>query len=137
MTATLLDAGPLVAYLSDRDKWHSWAVNQFVSLRPPVISCEAVLSEASFLTRRNGGEPVDILRMLQRRAFEIPFDLETEASSVEALMRRYSDAPMSLADACLVRLCELQQDCRVLTLDRHFARYRRHGRQVIPLLAPW
>ena len=137
MIATLLDAGPLVAYLSGRDKWHAWAVNQFVSLRPPVLSCEAVLSEACFLTRRNGGEPADILRMVERRAFEIAFDLETEASSVEVLMRRYSDAPISLADACLVRLSELHRDCRVLTLDRHFTRYRRHGRQVIPLLAPW
>ena len=137
MTTTLLDAGPLVAYLSDRDKWHAWAVNQFVSLRPPVLTCEAVLSEACFLTRRNGGEPPDILQMLQRGAFAIAFDLETETASVEVLMRRYSDAPMSLADACLVRLSELHRDCRLLTLDRHFARYRRHGRQVIPLLAPW
>jgi predicted nucleic acid-binding protein len=137
MTTTLLDAGPLVAYLSDRDKWHAWAVNQFVSLRPPVLTCEAVLSEACFLTWRNEGEPADILQILQRGAFAIAFDLETETASVEVLMRRYSDAPMSLADACLVRLSELHRDCRVLTLDRHFARYRRHGRQVIPLLAPW
>ncbi len=33
-------------------------------------------------------------------------------------MRRYADTPMSLADACLVRLAEMHQGCRVLTLDR-------------------
>jgi predicted nucleic acid-binding protein len=43
---------------------------------------------------------------------------------------------MSLADACLVRLAELHADCQVFTLDRDFRRYRRHGRQVIPLLSP-
>jgi hypothetical protein len=42
----------------------------------------------------------------------------------------------TLADAYLVRLSELHSDCRVLTLDSHFTRYRRHGRQVIPLLIP-
>jgi uncharacterized protein len=55
---------------------------------------------------------------------------------LEALMRRYEDAPMSLADACLVRLSELHSDCQVFTLDADSRRYRRHGRQVIPLLAP-
>lgn len=137
MTATLLDAGPLVAYLSDRDKWHTWAVKQFANLRPPLVSCEAVLSEACFLVRRNGGGAADVLRLLQRRAFEIAFNLETEVLAVETLMRRYADTPISLADACLVRLSELHRDCRVLTLDSHFTRYRRHGRQLIPLLAPW
>ena len=54
----------------------------------------------------------------------------------ENLMRRYGDSPMSLADACLVRLSELHSDCQVFTLDAHFRRDRRHGRHVIPLLAP-
>jgi predicted nucleic acid-binding protein len=70
------------------------------------------------------------------RVIQIAFDVETEAASLEVLMERYSDVPMSLADACLVRLSELHSDCRVLTVDSHFTRYRRHGRQVIPLLMP-
>jgi len=53
------------------------------------------------------------------------------------LLEKYADAPMSLADACLVRLSELHRDSRVLTLDRHFLRYRRLGRSLIPLICPW
>jgi hypothetical protein len=41
---------------------------------------------------------------------------------------------MSLADACLVRLSELRADSEVMTLDGDFTIYRRHGRQVIPLI---
>ncbi len=52
------------------------------------------------------------------------------------IVPRYRDTSMSLTDACLVRLAELYSDCQVFTLDAHFRRYRRHGRQVIPLLAP-
>jgi predicted nucleic acid-binding protein len=63
--------------------------------------------------------------------------VEQEAEAISALLEKYADAPMSLADACLVRLSELQRDSRVLTLDRHFARYRRLGRSLIPLLCPW
>jgi len=44
---------------------------------------------------------------------------------------------MSLADACLVRMTELAPESQVFTADRDFRIYRRHGRQVIPLLAPF
>jgi len=66
----------------------------------------------------------------------VAFRLEPESESVAALMRRYADLPMSLADACLVRMSELNRDCRVLTTDSDFKLYRRFGRQVIPLLCP-
>jgi len=66
----------------------------------------------------------------------VALEVETEAAALAALMRRYEDTPMSLADACLVRLSELFTDCRVFTLDTHFRLYRRHGRQVVPRLAP-
>jgi hypothetical protein len=56
------------------------------------------------------------------------------ALSHETLMCRYEDTPMSLVDACLVRLSELHSDCQVFTLDADFRRYRRHGRQGISKL---
>jgi len=65
------------------------------------------------------------------------FKLADEAAALETLMKRYADKPMSLTDACLVRLAEIHKDCRVFTLDRHFKTYRRYGRSVIPLLSPW
>ena len=53
-----------------------------------------------------------------------------------ALLRKYADVPMSVADACLVRMAEVTAHSTVLTLDRGFRVYRKHGRQVIPLLMP-
>jgi len=53
------------------------------------------------------------------------------------LLRKYADRPMSLADACLVRMAELTDGCQVFTTDKHFRVYRRKGRHVIPLLAPF
>ena len=51
-------------------------------------------------------------------------------------MRRYRNRPMSLADACLVRLSEIHAAVEVLTLDTDFRIYRRHGNKVIPLRMP-
>ncbi|MEO7724595.1 MAG: PIN domain-containing protein [Chthoniobacterales bacterium] len=137
MKRTLLDSGPLAAFFSTRDRHHDWAFAQFHALRPPILSCEAVLSEACFLLQRDKGRPAVILRAVREGIIQIAFDLETEAAALESLMQRYADTPMSLADACLVRLSELHADCRVFTLDSHFKRYRRQGRQLIPLLSPW
>jgi uncharacterized protein len=136
MTRTLLDTGPLVAFLNQNDQWHEWAKAQLGSLPPPLLTCEPVLTEACFLIHRNGGQPAEILKKVQASVLVVALNIETEAAALEPLMRHYEDTPMSLADACLVRLSEMHSDCVVLTVDTDFRRYRRHGRQVIPLLSP-
>ena len=136
MTRIIVDTGPLVAYLNRRDRWHRWVVDQMVALVPPLVTCEPVLTEACFLMHRAGGRPAELLRKVAQRSLEIGIDIEDDASAIESLMQRYADTPMSLADACLVRLTERLPDCRLFTLDADFEHYRRNGRQVIPLLRP-
>lgn len=136
MTRIIIDTGPLVAYFNRRDKCHRWVADQFAALAPPLLTCEPVLTEACFLIQRAGGRPADLLRKVTQNALEIGLDLADDAAGVEALMLRYADTPMSLADACLVRISERVQDCRLFTLDSDFEHYRRCGRQVIPLLMP-
>lgn len=136
MTRIIVDTGPLVAYLNRRDRWHRWVVDQMAALAPPLVTCEPVLTEACFLMHRAGGRPAELLRKVAQRSLEIGIDIEDDASAIESLMQRYADTPMSLADACLVRLTERLPDCRLFTLDADFEHYRRNGRQVIPLLRP-
>ena len=61
------------------------------------------------------------------------FVLEKELASVLSLASKYSDRPMDLADACLVRMAELTPRSRIRTIDRSdFSTYRRHARLPIP-----
>jgi predicted nucleic acid-binding protein len=136
MTRIIVDTGPLVAYFNRQDRWHRWVADQMAALNPPLVTCEPVLTEACFLIQRAGGRPADLIRKITQRSLEIGIDLEEDASGIESLMQRYADTPMSLADACLVRLTERFPDCRLFTLDSDFEHYRRNGRQVIPLLHP-
>jgi len=106
------------------------------ALGPPLVTCEPVLAEACFLIQRAGGRPADLIRKVAQRNLEIGLDLAHDASAVESLMQRYAGTPMSLADACLVRLTERFADCRLFTLDEDFEHYRRNGRHLIPLLHP-
>ena len=66
----------------------------------------------------------------------ISFDLSENQEPVLALMQKYADVPMSLADACLVRMTETHSDPVVLTTDSDFRIYRRHSRQVVPCVMP-
>ena len=93
------------------------------------------MSEASFLLRRYAGH-APVLELVARGLLQVRFRLDDEVSAVENLLTRYENVPMSLADACLVRMSEQHDDSAVLTLDRHFSVYRRHGRQVIPTIMP-
>ena len=136
MTRIIVDTGPLVAYCNRRDQWHRWAADQMAALNPPLVTCEPVITEACFLIQRAGGRPAELIRKITQRSLEVGIDLEEDASGIESLMQRYADTPMSLADACLVRLTERFPDCRLFTLDSDFEHYRRNGRQVIPLLHP-
>ena len=62
--------------------------------------------------------------------------MQEHAAQLAALMRRYAEVPMSLADACLVRMIELLDDGVLMTFDSDFRIYRKHNRRLIPLLAP-
>jgi predicted nucleic acid-binding protein len=130
----LVDAGFLVALLSRRDAHHPWAVTQASQYTPPWRTCEAVLSEAFHLLGKRGSPVLSAL--LQRRALLVNFDFNDDMESVLRLLQKYYDVPMSLADACLVRMTETRSDPIVLTTDSDFRVYRRHSRQVIPCVMP-
>lgn len=131
----LLDTGPLVAYLRQRDKYHDWSVEQFATLHLPLVTCEPVLTEACFLIARNGQQPSRVLELVRPAAMQIGFGLNDEIGAVRALMERYANVPMSLADACLVRLAELT-GLPICTLDSDFEVYRMHGRRSLDLIMP-
>jgi predicted nucleic acid-binding protein len=95
-----------------------------------------VLSEACFLAEHRPGAIRSILDFVARGAIRIAFRLDTEATAVSELMTRYGNIPMSLADACLVRMAELYEGSPVFTFDSDFRTYRMHGRRVIPTIMP-
>ena len=134
--STLVDAGPIVALLVAEDMHHAWARRIWDRLEPPLLTCEAVLSEAQFLVARFGGDPRAVLEFVQRGALRVAFGVQNEVKRLLELQQAYRSLPMSLADACLVRMAEQSPRCRVVTTDSHFRIYRRNGRQLIPILMP-
>ncbi|HXW57343.1 MAG TPA: PIN domain-containing protein [Candidatus Cybelea sp.] len=130
----LVDAGFVVALLSKRDAHHRWAVTHAAEFPPPWLTCEAVLSEAFHLLGHRGAPSLG--ELLRRRALLVNFRLGENVEPVVKLIEKYSDIPMSFADACLVRMSETLADPVIVTTDEDFRVYRRHNRQVVPCVTP-
>ncbi|MBV8207422.1 MAG: PIN domain-containing protein [Acidobacteria bacterium] len=120
--------------MSKRDAYHSWAAEQAARHPPPWSSCEAVASETFHLLGGRGAPALTTL--LRRDALLMNFSLTENLEPVLKLLDKYRNVPISLADACLVRMTETLNDPFLLTTDEDFRVYRRHGRQVIPCVTP-
>jgi len=136
MNTVIVDTGPIVALLNSSDAHHQWTRDILDTIEPPLVTCEAVVSEACFILHRISGGQDAVLELIERGVVSIVFSLKSELPVVRKLMDKYASVPMSLADACLVRMSELDSKVKVLTLDNDFTIYRRNRRQNIPLLSP-
>lgn len=136
MAAVLADTGALVALLDRSDKWHHWAVDVFRLLRPPVLTCEAVLAETLHLLRDSRASRRALAQLCSRQIIRLAFDFEAESTAIWRLLDKYDDVPMDFADACIVRMTETHPTSRVWTVDSDFTIYRRNVRQSIPLIYP-
>lgn len=132
----LLDTGPLVALLNRRDDFYNWATAEWAKIEPPLLTCEAVLVEACFLVRNLHPGQEAVISLVNSGVIEIALRLDEEASSISQLLVRYQSVPMSLADACLVRMTELYADSILLTLDSDFRIYRKKRAEIIPVIMP-
>ena len=134
----IVDTGPIVALLDADEAHHEWARKQFAALGAPLLTCEAVLSEASFLLQRAGADQSLPVTLVGRGVLRVEQTVTGEADglAVSRLIRRYHNVPMSFADACLVRLIEGIDNASIMTLDSDFRIYRQAGRRVIPVLMP-
>jgi uncharacterized protein len=129
------DNGPLVAFLNRNDPHHRWAVALMQRVPAPLLTCEAVLTEAAYFLREDGLSVDALFVLLERGVLRIEFDLRGHWPRLRTLMARYDH--MDLADACIVAMTEQHRKVRVLTVDRRdFSTYRRNDRQVIDFVAP-
>ncbi len=121
----LLDTGPLVALLSKDDGNHDRARRLFAECAPPFRSCEAVVAEACFLMRKvHAAGPADVVALGAKGVYQVAIAVEEHWANIEALLKKYANRPISLADACLIRTAEIYQEARILTFDNDFNVYK-------------
>ena len=134
--SVVVDTGPIVAMFDADEVNHDWVMSQVRRLRPPLVTCEAVLTETAFLLSRAGIDSNVVPQLVTRGFLTIAKLFDDDAAQIARLMSRYRNVPMSLTDACLVKLVERTPNATLFTLDSDFSFYRQKGRRLIPLLAP-
>ena len=129
----IADTGFLVALAAERDRHHAWAVQLAARVTESLLTCEAVLAEAAYLLRNSEAVP----GMVRDGLLAPVFDLHENLARLAELAHSYRDRDPDLADLCLIRLSELNPRHEVITVDvTDFRIYRRHGREIIPLIHP-
>jgi uncharacterized protein len=132
----IIDAGPLVAMIREQDAFREWTREQMKDIQPPLYTCEAALTEAMFLVRQHTNGRETLLEMLNEGFLVIDFQLSQHKDTILSMVRRYVNVPMSLADACLVRMAELMPQSAIFTLDSDFHIYRKNARYAITTITP-
>lgn len=132
----IVDTGPLVAFFDRRERHHRWSASRIEAMDAPLLVCEPVLTEAMYLLSRFPRAQDTLLGFLRNGAMAIGLRLEPEIGVVQLMLRKYQDTPMSLADACVVRMAEIHADHAVMTLDSDFTVYRKRGTSPLTLIHP-
>ena len=106
------------------------------ALQGPSFTCEPVIVEACFLLRRTYAGQETVLSLISDGIIQVDFSLADHANVLRTLTAQYDSVPMSLADACLVRMAELRRSSVVMTFDSDFKIYRMNRNKIIPLMTP-
>ena len=131
----LVDAGPLVAILNPRDPHHARCVAALRKLRQPLVTVWPVLTEAMHFLGDSVAAVDALWAMLERDVLRLANLDATDAPRMRALMAKYADLPMDLADAALVRVAERESIHTVFTVDRRdFSVYRARGNRKFAML---
>src|ERR1700678_603006 len=132
----IVDTGPLVAFFDRAEHHHRWVAERIEEIEGPLLVCEPVLAEAMYLLARYAQAQDALFELLQNGALSVAFRIEEHVGALRKLLQKYADTPMSLADACIVRMAEIHEQHAVLTLDSDFLVYRKHGRVPLALIYP-
>ena len=129
----IADTGLLVAFANRGDRHHAWAIKLAETITEPLLTCEAVLSEAAF----HIGDAGVVLGMVRQGLIRLAFDAESEIPRLAELASRYRDRSPDFAGLCLIRMSELYPRHPVITVDAaDFRVYKRNRRETIPLILP-
>ena len=124
----LVDAGPLVALVNRNDSHHEECRSALLRIRQPLATAWPPFTEAMYLVRDSLRAQNSLWEMVSTEAVNMLQLASSDCSRMRELMVRYSDLPMDLADAALVRLAERERIRRIFTIDRRdFQVYRPKG----------
>ena len=114
----LIDTGPLFAIYSEGDPHHKRCIEALSTFAPPLLTCWPVVTEAAWLLRKRPDGLRKIFAGFASGFFALLMLDAADLAAIAAVMHRYEDAGLQLADAALAHLAERENIRTVFTTDR-------------------
>lgn len=131
----LADTGALLACLDRDDPWHRRCMEALPQLHLPMSTSLAVLTELFHLLGDDRRDVAHAWAFLRSGVVTVLPISDAETADLAAMMDKYHDRPMDLADATLLRLAEREGLSTVFTVDHDdFETYRIGGRRRFRIL---
>ncbi len=135
MRSVLIDANILVGYLDPDDGWHARAIEGLAAASGTMTTTWPAVAEASYMLGHRGWSFQNgLVEMIEEGTLAIALLAREDAPRLKALMAKYRDQPMDLADASLVRVAERDGIDTIVSLDRDFRIYRAAGIGALKIL---
>lgn len=130
----LLDTGALVGLLDRSQSIHAACRDFYQTWNGPVVSTEAVLTEATHLLGSVPGGGIACLEFVLLGGVVVVPSTQLSLKRCRDLMEKHADLPMDFADATLVALAEELGSDTVFTADQDFRIYRIRGRKTFRIV---
>ena len=117
--ALIADSGALYALYDRRDAHHRAVAETVAAESGPIIIPAAILAEVDYLLRVRLGQAAELsfLEGIVKGALTVEPFLRADAAACQALLERYADLDLGLADAAVVATAERLGIRRILTVD--------------------
>lgn len=122
----LTDTGPLIALLDKRDDNHKNCVEALTRLPAEImLTTWPCFTEAMYILGSVGGYRYQsrLWLFIEDEKLKLHDLTSSEVAKMNALMKKYQDTPMDLADASLVAVAESLKFRQIFSIDSDFFFY--------------
>jgi predicted nucleic acid-binding protein len=120
----VVDTGPIVALLNDRDDHHERCRDFLANYPGPLLVPTTVFTEVCMLVERRRGTRAELAFLSDVRSglFTMLESTSADLDRISELVETYADLPLGTVDASVIALAERLNLPAVATLDRrHFS----------------
>lgn len=133
---TLIDAGPIIAYYSLNDSWHTKVQIFFEEFTGQFITTCPVITEAMWILRRNVLVQNEMLSDFAQGLYQVVPLTQSDFVRISELNVKYRSMKADFADLSLIAVSERLGISQIASLDSDFDVYRRIRKQKFHRIFP-
>jgi len=131
----LIDSGPLVAILNERDEHYKVCLAEAKSLRGQFHTSWSVITEAAHLLKGQPAAVQKLLAWIRTSELRVLQLAKEDTDGIGHILDRYADQGFDFADATLMHLSEREGMSTIFTIDhRHFFVFRAKHRRSLNIV---